>query len=321
MKQFSRLESFPSGLPSPFVTIGNFDGVHLGHQLILKRVVEEAHSRKGCSVVISFSPHPLRILLPDTAPPLIMTSPQKLAALAQHDIDYVLIVPFDEEVSRWSPRHFVERILVHCVAARKVFVGSDFVFGYQQRGNLETLQFLGNEFHFGVEGIPQYTWRQTRVSSSLIRSYVREGNVAEANRLLGRYFTLEGSVTQGAGRGHKLTVPTLNLVSVNELIPKTGVYITQTSFHSSTYPSVTNVGTRPTFDESSLSIESHLLDQDEIEAPSQMSISFFHRLRDERKFAGPIELKNQIGRDVRAARKFFGRLKRFTGATVSPGET
>ncbi|MBZ5535496.1 MAG: bifunctional riboflavin kinase/FAD synthetase [Acidobacteriia bacterium] len=321
MKQFSRLESFPSGLPSPFVTIGNFDGVHLGHQMILKRVTKEALAARGCSVVISFSPHPLQIVLPDTAPPLIMTTSQKLAALSQHDIDYVLIIPFDEEVSRWSPRHFVERILVHCVAARKVFVGSDFVFGYQQRGNLETLQFLGKEFNLEVEGIPQYTWRQTRVSSSLIRGYVREGNVAEANRLLGRYFTLEGGVIHGAGRGQKVTVPTLNLAPQNELIPKTGVYITQTSFQDATYPSVTNVGTRPTFDESTLSIESHLIDLAEIEAPSQISISFFHRLRDEKKFSSPIELKNQIGRDVRAARKFFTRLKRFTGATVSPRRT
>jgi riboflavin kinase / FMN adenylyltransferase len=318
MKQFSRLESFPSGLPSPFVTIGNFDGVHLGHQMILKRVVEEAHAARGCSVVISFSPHPLRILLPDSAPPLIMTPSQKLTALAGHDIDHILTVPFDEEVSRWSPRHFVERILVRCVAARKVFVGSNFVFGYQQRGNLETLQFLGKEFNFEVESIPQYTWRQTRVSSSLIRGYVREGNVTEANRLLGKYFTLEGGVTHGAGRGRKLTVPTLNLVPLNELIPKTGVYITQTSFDDGAFPSVTNVGTRPTFDESSLSIESHLIDLNEIQAPSQMSISFFHRLRDEKRFSGPMELKNQIGRDVRAAKKFFDRLKRFTGVTVSP---
>jgi riboflavin kinase / FMN adenylyltransferase len=318
MKQFSRLESFPCGLPSPFVTIGNFDGVHLGHQMILKRVAGEAHAAMGCSVVISFSPHPLQILMPDTAPPLIMTASQKLTALTQHDIDYVLIIPFDEEVSRWSPRHFVERILVHCVAARKVFVGSDFVFGYQQRGDLETLQLLGKEFNLEVEGIPQYTWRQTRVSSSLIRGYIREGKLVDANRLLGRYFTLEGGVIHGAGRGHKMTVPTLNLAPLNELIPKTGVYITQTSFQDAVFPSVTNVGTRPTFDESTLSIESHLIDLAEIEAPSQMSISFFHRLRDEKKFSSPTELKDQIGRDVRAARRFFDRLKRFSGATVSP---
>jgi riboflavin kinase/FMN adenylyltransferase len=317
MKQFLRLESFPADLPLPFVTIGNFDGVHIGHQFILKRAVEEAHLVQGCSVVISFDPHPLRVLLPDTAPPLIMTPAQKLRALAQHDIDYVLVVPFDEEVSRWSPRHFVERILVRCVAARKVFVGSNFVFGYQQRGNLESLQFLGKEFNFEVEGIPQYTWRQTRVSSTLIRGYIREGNVAEANRLLGRNFALEGAVIAGAGRGHQLTVPTLNLEPSNELIPKTGVYVTQTSFDGKVFASVTNLGTRPTFGESSLSIESHLIDLAEIEAPDQMAVSFFYRLRDEKKFSSPAELKAQIGRDVQAAKKFFNRLKRFAGSAVS----
>jgi riboflavin kinase / FMN adenylyltransferase len=320
MKHFSRLESFPAGLPSPIVTIGNFDGVHLGHQFILKRVVDAAQSARGCSVVITFDPHPLRILLPDTAPPLIMTPVQKLRTLAQHNIDYVLVVPFDKEVSRWSPRQFVERILVRCVSARKVFVGSNFVFGYQQRGNLETMQYLGKEFDFEVEGIPQYTWRQTRISSSLIRGYIREGNVAEANRLLGRNFALEGAVIAGAGRGHKVTVPTLNLEPSNELIPKTGVYVTQASFDGKVFASVTNVGTRPTFGESSLSVETHLIDLTEIEPPEKMLVSFFYRLRDEIRFTSPAELKTQIGRDVQAAKKFFNRLKRFAGTTASSGK-
>lgn len=312
MKQFFDLQGFPADLPSPFVTIGNFDGVHLGHQIILKRVIDEAHATNGCAVVITFDPHPLRILLPESTPQLIMTPAQKLRALANSGVDYVLVLRFTEEVSRWSPRHFVERILVRCVSARKVFVGSNFVFGYQQRGTFETLQSLGAEFGFEIEGIPQFTWRQTRVSSTLIRGFIREGKVADANRLLGRYFEIEGAVIHGSGRGHVLTVPTLNMEAANELIPKTGVYVTHTSFDRRVFASVTNVGIRPTFGESSPSIESHLIEPPPLETPGRISVSFLHRLRDEKKFASPAELKAQIARDVRAAKTFFRRLNRFT---------
>jgi len=317
MKQFFDLQAFPADLPSPVVTIGNFDGVHLGHQIILKRVIDQAHSTNGCAVVITFDPHPLRILLPESAPQLIMTPAQKLKALADSGIDYVLVLRFSEEVSRWSPRHFVERTLGRGVSARKVFVGTNFVFGYQQRGTFETLQSLGAEFGFEVEGIPQFTWRQTRVSSTLIRGFIREGKVADANRLLGRYFEIEGTVTHGTGRGHVLTVPTLNLQAVNELIPKTGVYVTHTSFDRRVFNSVTNVGIRPTFGKSSLSIESHLIEPPPLESPERISISFLHRLRDEKRFASAAELKSQIVRDVQAAKQFFRRLKRFTKPAIS----
>jgi riboflavin kinase/FMN adenylyltransferase len=317
MKHFTNLLQLPKRLPSPFITIGNFDGVHLGHQEILRRVVAEARAAAGCSIVVTFDPHPLRILLPESAPPLILTPQQKLTALAEHGIDMTLVLRFDDALARWSPRQFIEKVLVDRVSARKVFVGSNFVFGYQQRGTVEVLQHLGAEFGFAVESIPQFTWRRTRVSSTLIRGFIREGHVAEANRLLGRYFALEGKVVSGAGRGRKLAVPTLNLAPENELIPKPGVYVTHTSFLGGNFPSVTNVGIRPTFNESDLSFESHLLNPMENEAPDRLSLAFLHRLRDEKKFSSTEELKDQIGRDVQAAKRYFARLIRFASPVSS----
>lgn len=319
MKAFTDPKVFPTQLPNPQVTIGNFDGVHLGHQQILSKVVREARTADGTSVVITFQPHPLRILLPESAPPLIMTSAQKLSAFALHQIDYALILPFDDTLARFSPRQFIECILKDCVAAKKVFVGTNFIFGYQQRGNVETLKALGEEFGFDVEALPQYARRGTRVSSSLIRGLLLEGKVTEANRLLGHSFTLVGNVIAGSARGRTLTVPTLNLVAENELIPKPGVYITQTKWNTESFSSVTNVGVRPTFNESSLSIETHLIGMSEVRRPDTMAVSFLRRLRDERRFSGPEELKVQIEKDVKTAKQFFERLKRFA-SPIEPSE-
>lgn len=312
MKYFTDLEQFPSNLPPTYVTIGNFDGVHLGHQQILNKIVAQAREQKGASVVITFDPHPLRILLPESAPPLIMTPAQKLQAFAECGIEYGLVLHFNEEMARLSPRQFIETILVKHVATKGVLVGSNFVFGYQQRGNVETLKSLGKEFNFAVNSVPQYTWRRTRVSSTLIRGFIREGQITEANRLLGRFFTLEGGVIHGTGRGRRLTVPTLNLATENELIPKSGVYITKTLFNGSRFSSVTNIGVRPTFNELSLSIETHLIDLSEIKTPDRISISFLHRLRNEKKFLNANELKEQITHDIKTAKQYFGRLNRFT---------
>lgn len=318
MKTFTELRQLPASLPSPIVTIGNFDGLHLGHQQILHRVAHEARSAHGSALVITFDPHPLRILLPESAPPLIMTSDQKLAALSEFGIDYALVLPFDAELAHWSPRQFVEKILVENIAARKVLVGSNFVFGYQQRGTIETLRSLGQEFHFGLEAVPQLTWRKTCVSSTLIRGLIREGQIASANRLLGRFFSLEGLVVEGAGRGRRLTVPTLNLAAKNEVLPKSGVYVTRASIAGQHYPSVTNIGIRPTFNETHLSIESHLIDVKSVCAPDQMTLSFLHRLREEKQFSSASALKEQIRRDVSAARRFFARMKKFVPAAISP---
>lgn len=319
MKSFTDPRLFPAKLPNPHVTIGNYDGVHFGHQQILKQLVREARAGRGTSVVITFQPHPLRILLPESAPPLILTSTQKLAAFAAQEIDFALSLPFDEAMARWSPRQFVERALVECVAAKRVLVGTNFVFGYQQRGNLDTLKMLGGQFGFSVEGIAQYTRRGTRVSSSLIRGLLLEGKVLEAGRLLGRFFTLVGPVIPGEALGRKVTVPTLNLSPENELIPKSGVYITKTSVHSTIFPSVTNVGTRPTFHDNRLTVESHLLGVRQMEAPGRIELSFLHRLRDERRFESPEALKAQIERDIQNAQKFFDRLNRFRTPLRSHG--
>ncbi len=311
MHRLTELGQFPSGLPKPIVTIGNFDGVHLGHRQILEQVITDARATQGTSVVITFDPHPLHVLLPEISQPLIMTPSQKLEVMEALGIEFALVLKFDNELARWSPRHFVERIVVQSIHAHKVYVGSNFIFGYQQRGNVETLKNLGREFGFLVEGVPQFTWRQTRVSSTLIRGFLREGKVQDANRLLGRFYTLVGLVIQGAGRGRTQVVPTLNLSAENELIPKTGVYITQTMFNGQAYRSVTNIGFRPTFNEKKLSIETHLLDTQLASPPNRIEISFLHRLRDEQKFQNADELRRQIAADISDASKFFDRWKRF----------
>ncbi len=312
MQLLRGLDGCPSNLPSPHVTIGNYDGVHLGHQHILKKLVREARASNGASIVITFDPHPLRVLLPDSAQPLIMTPAQKLRAIADFGVDYILVIAFDAQLARWSPRQFVQQILVKSLAIKRLLVGSNFVFGYQQRGNLETLKLLGKEFGFSVEGIPQFTWRNTRVSSTLIRGFIREGKLADANRLLGKFFSLEGKIVAGTGRGRSHTVPTLNLNPENELIPKNGVYVTQTRLGDQRFASVTNIGHRPTFHESHLTIETHLIETELKKTPLAITLAFLHRLRDEKKFASASELKAQIGKDVRAAQKYFARLRRFT---------
>jgi riboflavin kinase/FMN adenylyltransferase len=296
---------------SAVATIGNFDGVHLGHQKILRGVVEKSRAAGAFGVAVTFDPHPLRILRPAEAPPLIETLEQRLAAFEALGLDAALILQFDHALSELSPEEFVRRVLVETLHARGILVGGNFRFGHRQAGDAILLRELGSRFGFGVETIPPVICRNTLVSSSAIRRAVAEGRVGLAGRWLGRPFRLEGKIRPGTGQGRRLVVPTLNLETQQELLPRTGVYATETCAGGKLYRSATNVGYRPTFDGKRLTIECHLFGfSQELEA-GPIAVQFWTRLRDEKKFDGPGALKTQVLRDLERARQFFRRVDRY----------
>ncbi len=290
--------------------IGNFDGLHRGHQQILARVTERAHSTGRRSVVTTFDPHPTRVLRAESAPPLIVTIEQRLALFEAAGVDAALVLPFTPEFARLSPQDFAARILVETLHASDVFVGENFRFGHRQQGDAATLAELGARLGFAVDIVPSVRLRGHVVSSTLVRQAVAAGRVEFAARMLGRPFSLSGKIRPGEGQGRKLVVPTLNLAWEQELVPGRGVYATEAAIADGRYQAATNVGIRPTFDGARLTIESHLLDFSSELTEGLLEVRFCKRLRPEKKFASPAELREQVLRDIDRARTFFARLSR-----------
>lgn len=294
------------------LTIGNFDGVHLGHQQIVKGVVESACRERAIAAALTFWPHPLRVVRPEIAPPLIETLPQRLAHLESLGLDAILVLPFDHSVASLAPEDFVHRVLVDVLHARAVRVGENFRFGHRQAGNVQVLATLGHDFgpgqNFDVECISPVIIRGIIVSSSATRAAISGGHMMQAARLLARPFSLAGEIRTGTGTGRRFVFPTLNLSTEQELLPAHGVYATETAVRGRLCRSATNVGVRPTFDGTKLAIETHLFDFSEEITSGEMEIRFWHRLRDERKFSGPEALHAQIQQDIAHARSFFARL-------------
>jgi riboflavin kinase / FMN adenylyltransferase len=286
------------------VSIGNFDGLHLGHREILKTVVQRARQHGLQSVVMTFSPHPIQFLAPDRAPRLISTLEQKIELIRSTGIDILYIAQFDHAFSRLSPEHFIREYLIGGLKARYVCVGGNFNFGYRQRGTVQTLQDF--KTHFELIEVRPVRVRGTIVSSSRIRELVDAGEVSGACRLLGRWIRIEGKIVSGEGRGRTMKVPTLNLEARNELIPRVGVYVTRISIDDGAFMNaVTNVGYRPTFGENQLTIETFVLNEAVPEDAANARLEFLYRLRDERKFPSSDELRAQIAVDVHRAQKFF----------------
>ncbi len=298
---------FP-GARRSVLSVGNFDGLHLGHQKIIRTVVERARSSDALAAVVTFDPHPVKVLRPERAPSLVQTLAQRLAAFAELGLDAALVLRFDAALASRTPEEFVREILVEPLRALAVLVGANFRFGHRQAGNVALLTELSRRFAFAVEIVEPVIVNGEIVSSSAVRRAVREGNAVAAASLLGRPFALTGTIARGAGRGATILVPTLNLVPEQELLPATGVYATETLLAGRLYRSATNVGFRPTFDGTSLSIESHLFDFSERVTEGRLELRFRERLRDERKFSGPEELRRQIAADLDQAREFFRRL-------------
>jgi len=288
--------------------IGNFDGVHLGHQKILRGVVERARRANILAAAITFSPHPVSVLRPELAPAQIETLEQRLVRLEALRLDAVLVLHFDLAMAALAPEQFVRQILVDSFHASAVFVGENFRFGHRQSGNARLLAALGRDLGFEVECIPPVIIRGTVVSSTAVRGAIATGEMEKAARFLGRPFSLAGEIRSGTGAGRRFVFPTLNLATKQELLPARGVYATETLLDGRAFRSATNVGVRPTFDGTHLTIESHLFNFSEEITSGPMEVCFWHRLRDEQKFSGPDALRAQIQLDLARARSFFTRL-------------
>lgn len=296
----------PSRWMSPVLALGNFDGLHRGHQKIIERVRRSAADRNGASLVLTFDPHPPRVVRPDKAPPLLMTMPQKLEALSHAGLTGAAVVRFTEAFSKWSPDAFVRQVLVEWLRVSEVWVGADFLFGHERAGTFSVLRALGQQYGFKAEKIDPVRYKEFVVSSTRIRRLVAEGRVDEAGALLGHHYAIGGTVVHGAQRGRLLGFPTANLSTDNELVPPTGVYATAAEIGGTRWPAVTNIGVRPTFESGgAVTIESHVLGLDADVYGAPVSLSFIQRLRDERRFPDVDALKEQIQTDVRRARRLF----------------
>ena len=333
MKIYRSLAEVPPDFAPSALTIGNFDGVHYGHRQILRRVRAIAEANGWKPSVLTFNPHPTRVVAPDRTPPLLTTLESRVELMREEVIQQVLILPFTLELAQLSPEDFVTRILVESLGARAVLVGDNFRFGHKHAGNVALLTELGRKLGFTVEIVPAVSCRGRIVSSTGIRDLIRAGRVNLATRFLLHPYALEGEVVRGRGVGSKQTVPTLNLATTAEVLPATGVYITRTSSISAppasqglrvespptsaelpTWNSISNIGYRPTFaDTPDLSIETFLLDPLVGDPPTHIRVEFLRRVRDERKFESPEALRAQILKDVAAANRYFRRLKSWTG--------
>jgi riboflavin kinase/FMN adenylyltransferase len=310
MRIFRSLEEVPADFGTTIVTVGNFDGIHCGHQRVLQEVVQRARQSNSKAVAVTFEPHPFRILRPDVTPRLLTPLAKKEALLAQTGIDALLEIPFTRDFSMTTAEEFARDILAGKLHAKEVHEGDNFHFGHNAQGTTTSLKELGQQFGFAVHVYPVMMVRGIPASSSQIRALLIAGKVSMANRLLGQTFSITGAPGRGRGYGHKYTVPTINLSRYDDLVPGNGVYLTRTRVDNETFNSVTNVGLRPTFGDESFAIETHLLDFHplDITGQTEVEISFLKWLRPEIKFPSIEDLKTQIGKDVKVAQRYFGLL-------------
>lgn len=289
-------------------TVGNFDGLHLGHQEILRGVIQRARELGVPSAAVTFHPHPLSIVAPDRAPRQILTLQQKEELLAAMGLDSLLIVPFSHEFSRWSATRFVKEFLVAALHIRGVHIGRDFCFGAGREGNLAMLESSGTEQGFEVKGIDEVRIRGIRISSSLVRRAIEKGAMRLAALALGRTYFVDGRVATGRRLGRKMGFPTVNVDPSNDLFPGSGVYVTSSRFEtfSRSFESVTNIGIRPTLYENyATTIESHILDFDSNVYGDTVRLYFHQLLRREQRFRSALELTNQIRNDITRSRDYF----------------
>lgn len=314
MEYFAGSGSLDRPLRKPIVTVGNFDGLHVGHRAIMDTVVAEARASDGTAVVYTFDPHPIRVLRPEQAPRLLTTREQKIELLEQAGIDVVIVENFDAQFAATSAERFIREILFARIRPMAVYVGYDFHFGRDREGSMRLLTELGPRLGFSVTIIPEVTMEGSDVNSTRIRKLLVESRVEEAGRMLGRPYSIRGRIVRGDQRGRTLGFPTANLESENEILPGAGVYAGDLLFiddgdpkRGVGLPAVMNVGTRPTFaGDGRTHAEAHLIDFKGDLYGRRVEMSFRARLRDERRFAAVDELREQIAADVRAARGILG---------------
>ncbi|BBB31867.1 riboflavin kinase / FMN adenylyltransferase [Thermotomaculum hydrothermale] len=293
MKTFFHRESDFS-LNASVVTIGNFDGVHLGHQKIINLAKESAEKMQLPLVVVSFDPHPGKVLYPANAPKLIKTRKQKRDLLRKMGVDYFYVINFTPSFAKKSPEEFVDEVLIDSLGAKKVFVGFNFAFGRDRSGDLSFLKKQGEKKGFDVIAVPPVKVDGEIVSSSLIRKLLEEGMVKKANKFLGRHYYLEGIVIHGEQRGRKIGFPTANIITENELVPRLGVYASYTKLNSINYPSITNIGYKPTFGSEKIIVETYIFDFDREIYGELIEVKFVDFIRPEKKFSGVDELVKEI---------------------------
>jgi riboflavin kinase / FMN adenylyltransferase len=304
-------EARPTRWREPVLAVGNFDGLHRGHIQIVERVVQTAAERHATPLVLTFDPHPTRVIRPDRAPALLMTMAQKVEALSAAGVQGLAVVPFTLELAAWGPEAFVQRVLVEWLNVAEVWVGANFLFGHDRAGDFTVLRLLGERYGFRTETIDSVRYKETAVSSTRVRRLLAEGRVDEAALLLGRHYFMDGTVVHGLQRGRVLGFPTANLDSENELTPPNGVYATLATFDGVVYPAVTNIGVRPTFHQPSATvIETHLLDMERDLYGARLRVAFVQRIRDERTFTGVDELKAQITADCDHVRRLLAKVSR-----------
>ena len=299
----------PSRWHQPVLALGNFDGMHRGHLKIFERVRRGAEERGATPVAMTFDPHPSKIVRPDKAPPLLMTHQQKIDALARAGMQGVAIIRFTPELAQWDPETFVRTVLVEWLHIGEVWVGANFLFGHERAGTFSVLRTLGARYGFRAAKIDPVRYKDFVVSSTRIRRLIMDGRVDEAGALLGHHYSIEGVVVQGQQRGRALGFPTANVCTENEVVPPKGVYATTATLNGVAHPSMTNIGTRPTFESGEeLVIETHLLNFDKNLYGARLGLGFVQRLRDERKFDGMDALRQQIEADRAQARDLFDRM-------------
>jgi len=301
------------------IAIGNFDGIHLGHQRLLQHCIGLGRESGAVATALTFEPLPQKVLRPESAPLRISTNEQRLDWFGALGMEAAVVLPFTRELSQLAPEEFVDEILVGQLQVRAVVVGDNFRFGHKQAGDVKFLRELGMRDGFDVIVHEPVVVDGKIVSSTMVRKLIAEGDVTRAARMLGRAFALTGEVVAGTGTGRKFTFPTLNLRAEQELLPARGVYITRTVMEGepSSHRSVTNVGMRPTFDGTGLTVETHLLDYSGNFSPKRIEVRFWKKLREEKKFAGAEELKAQIAKDIARANGFFARLRREMGKRLA----
>lgn len=307
MQIFHSIEDVPADFAPSVVTIGNFDGVHRGHQAVFAELIDRADALQAHSVAVTFEPHPVRILRPLVPLRLITPLDHKLSLLARTGIDAVLVLPFTHALSRLTAEEFAHRILADVLGAVEVHEGENFHFGAGAHADVNELAALGEELKFRVRVHPPTMRRGVVVSSSAARAAIAEGNMRAARQLLGRPFEIFSTPARGRGYGSRYSVPTINLAPYSELLPANGVYITCLEVNGQSFPSVTNVGNRPTFGPESFAVESHILDFHPIsmDEATHLGLRFLDRLRAEVEWPSAEALKEQIARDVHRARHYF----------------
>jgi riboflavin kinase/FMN adenylyltransferase len=307
MQVFRKLEDVPAALGPAVLTVGNFDGVHRGHVEVLHNIVSRARQLRAKAVAVTFEPHPVRILRPDSTLKLLTPAAERVRLLEATGLDAAVLLPFTRDLSLMTPQRFAQDVLKKGLHASEVHEGYNFRFGRKATGDVKLLVELGAKLGFDVKIYPELRLRGELVSSSHIRELIATGRVSRARHLLNRPFSILSTPGRGRGYGSKYTVPTINLSRYQELIPRDGVYITRTRVAQECFDSVTNVGNRPTFEGELFAIESHLLNFHPLELTpeTEVEIHFLQRIRDEVKFPSVEALREQIARDVKKAKRYF----------------